>query len=61
MPTKSLSRDRRLISSQPHEIAYAGKKLGKNGKARILAAKKTLGRTVSRAEVMAAAKSGKKK
>lgn len=56
MRTKSLSRDRRLVSSQPHEIAYAARKLGKNGKAKVVAAKKSLGRTVTRSKVMAAAK-----
>ena len=49
---KSLSQDRKRISSEKHEIAYAGKKLGKNGGAAIRKAKARLGRTVSRAKVM---------
>lgn len=59
MATKSLSRDRKLISSQKHEVAYAGKKLGKNGTARILKAKTALGRTASRTKVMAKARSAR--
>jgi len=60
MPTqkkKSLSRDRKLVSAQPHEVAYVGKKLGKGGKAAVLKAKKGLGRKTSRAAVTKKAKS----
>jgi hypothetical protein len=55
MHTKSNSRDRRLISSQPHELKYAGGKLGAGGKEAIVSAKKTLGRQTSRTKVMAEA------
>lgn len=57
MPTKSLARDRRLVSSQPHEIAYTAKTLGKNGRAAIVKAKKALGRNTSRKAVVSKARS----
>ncbi len=53
--TKSLRRDRKLISSQPHEIAYAAKKV-KGGAPAIRKAKSLLGRVTSRAKVIAVAK-----
>lgn len=53
--TKSLSQDRKRISSEKHEVSYAGKKLGKNGAAAIRKAKSKLGRATSRAKVMRAA------
>jgi hypothetical protein len=56
MATKSITQDRKRISAQRHEISYAGKKVGRNGSARVLAAKSTLGRTTSRGRVMARAK-----
>lgn len=59
MATKSLSRDRALVSSQSHEIEYAAKKVGKNGKASVLRAKKALGRTATRKKVMAKARSSR--
>ena len=49
---RNLGSDRSRISSQRHEISYAGKKLGRNGAARIRKAKKALGRTTSRKAVM---------
>jgi len=54
--TKSLSRDRGLVSSEKHEIAYAGRQLGKKGKAAVTEAKKELGRTASRKKVMSRAR-----
>lgn len=59
MATKSLSQDRKRISSQKHEISYAGKKLGRGGAAKIARAKKALGHTTSRTKVMSRARSGK--
>jgi hypothetical protein len=56
MPIKSIGQDRESISSQKHEIGYAGSKLGKNGTAKVLRAKKALGRTTARSKVMARAK-----
>ena len=50
--------DRGRISSQRHEISYAGKKLGARGAARVRKAKKSLGRKTSRRAVMARAKRG---
>jgi hypothetical protein len=58
MPTKSLSQDRRRISSEKHEISYAGRKV-KGGPAAIRSAKKKLGRVTSRSKVMAKARSGR--
>ena len=64
MPTKSPSRnvgsDRGRVSSQSHEIKYAGSKLGKGGAARVRKAKKSLGRKTGRAAVMRRAKSSAK-
>jgi hypothetical protein len=58
---KSTSSDRRRVSSQPHEIAYAAKTLGKQGKkgsatAAVRSAKEMLGRTTSRKKVMSSAR-----
>jgi hypothetical protein len=50
--TKSRSRDRQRVSAQKHEVTYAGKKLGKNGAARVRKAKAKLGRKTSRPKVM---------
>jgi len=58
MPTQSLSRDRGRVSSQKHEITYAGKKV-LGGSSAVLKVKKTLGRTTARAKVMAKARSSK--
>jgi hypothetical protein len=46
------------ISSQRHEISYAGKKLGRGGAAQVREAKKSMGRKTSRRAVMARAKRG---
>lgn len=54
MPT-SRSSDRKRISSQSHEIRYAGRKV-RGGSAAIREAKSDLGRTTSRAKVMARAR-----
>ena len=55
-PKKSLKRnlasDRARVSSQPHEIRHAAKKLGKGGTAKILKAKKSLGAKTKREAVM---------
>lgn len=59
MPIKSLAQDRKRLSSEKHEVAYAGSKLGKGGAAKVRQAKSALGRTTSRAKVMARAKSGR--
>jgi hypothetical protein len=56
MTTISITQDRKRVSAQRHEVSYAGRKVGRNGSARVLAAKSTLGRTTSRAKVMARAK-----
>jgi hypothetical protein len=48
---KSISRDRPRISSQKHEIAYAGRKVS-GGTPAVRRAKQALGRTTSRAKVM---------
>jgi hypothetical protein len=53
---KSIASDRKRISSQPHEIDYAGRKV-RGGAAAIREAKSGLGRSTSRAKVMARAKS----
>ena len=58
MPTKSLARDRARISSQKHEISYAGRKVS-GGSAAIIRAKKTLGRKTGRKAVMAKAKAAR--
>ncbi len=59
MPTKSLAQDRKRISSEKHEVAYAGSKLGKGGAAKVRQAKTALGRTTSRAKVMTRAKAAR--
>jgi hypothetical protein len=59
MPTKSIAQDRKRISAQKHEVSYAGSKLGKGGAAKILRAKRALGRTTSRTKVMARAEAGR--
>lgn len=48
--------DRSRVSSQRHEISYAGKKVGKRGAARVRKAKKALGRKTSRKAVMSRAR-----
>jgi hypothetical protein len=55
MPTKSLRQDRARVSAQRHEINYAGRKLGPGGAGAVRRAKAKLGRTTSRAKVMAKA------
>jgi hypothetical protein len=55
--TKSRSQDRKRVSSEKHEVSYAGRKLGKNGAAAVRKAKAKLGRTTSRPKVMQEAKS----
>jgi hypothetical protein len=60
MPTtqkRNVSSDRSRVSSQTHEISYAGKKLGKGGATRVRKAKKSLGRTTTRKAVMKRARS----
>ena len=61
MPTKSPKRnvgsDRGRISSQSHEVEYAGSKLGKGGTAKVKKAKQALGRKTSRKAVMKRARS----
>jgi hypothetical protein len=56
MPTKTAKRnvgsDRGRVSSQSHEISYAGKKIGKDGATRVRKAKEALGRKTSRKAVM---------
>ena len=54
MPTKSVSQDRNRISTQKHELSYAGSKT-KGGRKAIVKAKKALGRTTSRKKIMARA------
>ena len=63
MKTKSISKDRKLVSAQTHEINYEAKKVaGKKGSTRVkakkavIAAKKALGRNTSRKAVTAKAK-----
>jgi hypothetical protein len=56
--TKSTASDRKRISSQSHEISYAGRKV-RGGSAAIERAKSDLGRTTSRTKVMARARSGR--
>lgn len=51
--------DRSRVSSQSHEVHYAGKKLGKRGAARIRKAKEALGRKTGRATVIRKARSRK--
>jgi hypothetical protein len=54
---RNVGSDRGRISSQRHEIAYAGKKLGRDGAARVRKAKALLERKTSRAAVMRRARS----
>ena len=54
---RNLGSDRGRISSQRHEISYAGKKLGRGGAARVRKAKESLGRKTSRKAVMKRARS----
>lgn len=56
---RNVGSDRSRISSQRHEVAYAGKKLGKRGAARVRRAKSTLGRKTSRTAVMQRARSAR--
>jgi hypothetical protein len=56
--TKSTASDRKRVSSQSHEISYAGRKV-RGGSAAIERAKSDLGRTTSRTKVMARARSGR--
>jgi hypothetical protein len=49
---RNLGSDRGRVSSQRHEISYAGKKAGRGGAARVRKAKKSLGRKTSRSAVM---------
>jgi hypothetical protein len=64
MKSKSISRDRKLVSSQKYEIDYTAKKVagktGSNAKAKsaVLKAKKALGRNTSRKAVVARARKG---
>jgi hypothetical protein len=51
--------DRGRVSSQRHEVSYAGKKVGKGGAARVRKAKEALGRKTSRKAVMKRARSSK--
>jgi hypothetical protein len=49
-----MSRDRRRISSQSHEISYAARKLGRGGATKVRQVKQRLGRKTSRKVVMKA-------
>ncbi|MES2694153.1 MAG: hypothetical protein V4773_11820 [Verrucomicrobiota bacterium] len=49
---RNVGSDRSRISSQAHEISYAGKKLGPGGAARVRKAKAALKRKTGRAAVM---------
>jgi hypothetical protein len=51
--------DRGRVSSQKHEISYAGSKLGKGGSRKVRSAKKALGRKTSRKAVMSRARGSK--
>jgi len=53
---RNVGSDRSRVSSQSHEVSYAGKKLGKGGASRVRKAKKALGRKTSRSTVMKKAK-----
>lgn len=61
MKTKrNVGSDRGRVSSQPHEVRYAAKKVGgRNAATRVRKAKKTLGRKTSRKAVMSRARSSK--
>jgi hypothetical protein len=54
---RNVGSDRARISSQRHELSYAGKKLGKGGMKRVRKAKATMGRKTSRKAVMRRARS----
>ena len=54
---RNVGSDRGRISSQRHEVSYAGKKLGKGGAARVRKAKSALGRKTSRSTVLKRARS----
>jgi hypothetical protein len=54
---RNMGSDSARISSRRHEISYAGKKLGRNGAARVRKAKSALGRKTSRSAVMRRARS----
>lgn len=56
---RNVGSDRGRISSQPHEVNYAGRKLGPGGSKRILKAKSALGRKTSRKAVMKRARAAK--
>ena len=49
---RNVGSDRGRVSSQRHEIGYAGKQVGKGGAARVRKAKAALGRKTSRTAVM---------
>lgn len=49
---RNLGSDRGRVSSQRHEVSYAGKKLGRGGTARVRKAKAALGRRTGRSTVM---------
>jgi hypothetical protein len=57
---RNVGSDRGRVSSQRHEVSYAGKKLGRGGAARVRKAKKSLGRKTSRTAVMRRARSTRK-
>jgi hypothetical protein len=59
-PKRNVGSDRGRISSQSHEIQYAGEKLGKGGAAKVRKAKRGLGRKTSRKAVMKRARSTSK-
>jgi hypothetical protein len=54
---RNVGSDRGRISSQRHEVNYAGKKLGKAGAGRVRKAKAALGRKTNRSAVMRRARS----
>ena len=56
---RNVGSDRGRVSSQKHEINYAGRKVGKRGAARVRTAKKSLGRRTSRKAVMSRARGSK--
>jgi hypothetical protein len=56
---RNLGSDRARVSSQRHELNYAGKKLGRDGAARVRKAKKSLGRKTRRSTVMQRARSSR--
>jgi hypothetical protein len=58
---RNVGSDRRRVSSQRHEISYAGKKLGRGGAARVRKAKRSLGRKTSRTAVMKRARAGSRR